>query len=120
MKMKTMASLILLSAACVTPANANFFHNPVTGMNLNVGSAPNPKPEDLRAIGDARYAFDSRAAEPDASSGRNALQAMQGKMVFSPRGENLGVVLAVDDLDKVILIGTPSGMHITVSAQILN
>ena len=120
MKMKTMASLILLSASCVPPAHANFFHNPGTGMNLNVGSAPNPKPEDLRAIGDARYAFDARADVNAASSSRNSLHAMQGKMVFGPHGEDLGVVVAVDDLDRVILIGTPSGMHVTVSAQVLN
>jgi outer membrane protein OmpA-like peptidoglycan-associated protein len=46
---KTILSLLLLSAAiAVTPASANYFSNPRIGMNLNVGSAPNPKPADLR------------------------------------------------------------------------
>ena len=47
---KTLQSLLLLSAAliCVTPASANYFSNPRTGINLNIGSAPNPTPADLR------------------------------------------------------------------------
>ena len=36
--------LLLLSAALASPASANFFSNPRTGLNLNVGSAPNPVP----------------------------------------------------------------------------
>src|SRR5262245_17649309 len=36
--------LLLLSAALASPASANFFSNPRTGLNLNVGSAPNPAP----------------------------------------------------------------------------
>jgi hypothetical protein len=40
--------LLLVSAAFVSPAYANYFSNPVTGVNLNVGSAPNPTPEDIR------------------------------------------------------------------------
>jgi hypothetical protein len=120
MKMKTMAPLILLSAIFVAPASANFFHNPVTGVSLNVGSAPNPKPEDLRAIGDASYAFDARSDTKGTNTGPNSLHPMQGKMVFGPHAENLGVVMAVDDLDNVVLLGTPSGMHVTVSAQVLS
>jgi outer membrane protein OmpA-like peptidoglycan-associated protein len=46
---KTILSLLLLSAAvCVTPASANYFSNPRLGMNLNIGSAPNPTPADIR------------------------------------------------------------------------
>jgi len=56
MKTKTMLSLLLLSAVCATPASANFFSNPRLNMMLNVGSAPNPTPQQLRAIGDSRYA----------------------------------------------------------------
>ena len=42
---KTILSLLLLSAALgVAPASANYFSNPSIGMNLNVGSAPNPTP----------------------------------------------------------------------------
>ncbi|HMI95992.1 MAG TPA: OmpA family protein [Micropepsaceae bacterium] len=48
---KTIISLLLLSAAVsVTPASANWFSNPRLGINLNVGSAPNPKPADLEAL----------------------------------------------------------------------
>jgi len=42
---RTLISLLLLSAAvCVTPASANYFSNARLGVNLNIGSAPNPKP----------------------------------------------------------------------------
>ena len=41
---KTLISLLLISTVCATPALANYFSNPRTGINLNVGSAPNPKP----------------------------------------------------------------------------
>ncbi len=42
-------SLLLLSAVvCVTPASANYFSHPELGTNLNIGSAPNPTPADLR------------------------------------------------------------------------
>lgn len=47
---KAILSVLLLSAVCAVPAQANWFSNPRLGVNLNVGSAPNPKPEDLRAI----------------------------------------------------------------------
>jgi len=48
---KAIIPLLLLSAAvCATPASANWFSNPRLGVNLNVGSAPNPKPADLEAI----------------------------------------------------------------------
>jgi hypothetical protein len=40
--------LLLLSAAFVTPAYANYFANPQMGVNLNIGSAPNPRPNDIR------------------------------------------------------------------------
>jgi outer membrane protein OmpA-like peptidoglycan-associated protein len=47
---KTFLSLLLFSAAvCVTPASANYFSNPHIGMNLNIGSAPNPMPAQIRA-----------------------------------------------------------------------
>ena len=44
---RTILSLLLLSAA-ITPAAANYFSNPHIGMNLNIGSAPNPTPAQLR------------------------------------------------------------------------
>jgi len=41
-------SLLLASATLVTPAYANYFANPALGISLNVGSAPNPTPNDIR------------------------------------------------------------------------
>ena len=41
-------SLLFISAAAATPSFANYFANPYTGLNLNVGSAPSPTPRDLR------------------------------------------------------------------------
>jgi hypothetical protein len=40
-------------------------------------------------------------------------------MVVGPAGENIGVIIAVDDLDKVVLIETPLAMHVVVSADVL-
>jgi hypothetical protein len=45
---KFVMPLLLLSAAFVTPAYANYFANPQMGVNLNIGSAPNPTPNDIR------------------------------------------------------------------------
>lgn len=53
MKMKVLVSALLISAAtvaAVTPANANWFHNKYLGISRNVGSAPNPTPEDVRQM----------------------------------------------------------------------
>ena len=47
---KTLISLLLISTVCATPAFANYFSNPRTGINLNIGSAPNPKPTPKPAI----------------------------------------------------------------------
>ena len=53
---KTLVSLLLLSAAvCVTPASANYFSNVRLGVNLNIGSAPNPKPASRPFIVEAPY-----------------------------------------------------------------
>lgn len=49
MKTTRILALLLVSGALATPAYANWFHNPAIGINLNIGSAPNPTPEDLRA-----------------------------------------------------------------------
>jgi len=48
MKTKLIFPLLFVSAAFIMPASANWFHNPYTGVNLNVGSAPNPTPADIR------------------------------------------------------------------------
>ena len=51
---KAILSVLLLSAVCASPASANYFSNPIIGMNLNVGSAPNPTPMQLRLLGKSR------------------------------------------------------------------
>jgi hypothetical protein len=50
MKIGLILPLLLVTAASVTPASANWFSNPATGINRNIGSAPNPTPEDLREM----------------------------------------------------------------------
>lgn len=47
---KTIVPLLLLSALMATPASANYFSNPQANVNLNIGSAPNPKPSDYRTV----------------------------------------------------------------------
>lgn len=43
---KATLSVLFLSVALTSPASANYFANPRTGLNLNVGSAPNPFPRE--------------------------------------------------------------------------
>jgi hypothetical protein len=50
MKTRLMLPLLLAATAFALPASANWFHNPQLGINLNVGSAPNPTPADLRQM----------------------------------------------------------------------
>ena len=42
--------LVVMSAAVVTSAQANYFRDPSAGIFRNLGSAPNPTPDDLRGI----------------------------------------------------------------------
>lgn len=51
---KAILSVLLLSAVCASPASANYFSNPITGTTLNIGSAPNPTPSQLRLLGESR------------------------------------------------------------------
>jgi hypothetical protein len=48
MNSRIMLPLLLLSAAVITPASANWFSNPFFGINRNIGSAPSPTPEQVR------------------------------------------------------------------------
>jgi hypothetical protein len=50
MKFRMMLPLLLVSTVFVAPASANWFHNPYENINRNVGSAPNPTPQDLREM----------------------------------------------------------------------
>ena len=48
MKTTIAFSALFILAASATPSLANYFHNPLTGLSRNIGSAPNPKPRDIR------------------------------------------------------------------------
>jgi hypothetical protein len=47
MRAKMILSVLSLSAACASPTLANYFHNPSTNLNWNIGSAPSPTPRDI-------------------------------------------------------------------------
>jgi hypothetical protein len=49
MKTRMFLPVLLLTAVFVSPASANWFHNPSWNLNLNLGSAPSPTPDDIRA-----------------------------------------------------------------------
>jgi hypothetical protein len=125
MRPKTLAlSLLLASAAAVTPAFANWFSNPVTNTMLNVGSAPSPTPEQLRAIGDSNYAprpytgpysGEFEGAPPPYSD----LTMFEGKSVFSGNGTRLGYVLAVDNGTQTIDLQTPGGIAVAMPADLV-
>jgi TonB family protein len=61
--------LALLSAALATPAYANWFFDPISGIARNVGSAPNPTPQDLRQNRSAAYPLISRARNEQGTVG---------------------------------------------------
>jgi hypothetical protein len=42
-------SVFVLSVMFVSPASANWFANPSIGINLQIGSAPNPTPDQVRS-----------------------------------------------------------------------
>ena len=48
MKTRLILPTILVSLVFVSPALGNWFSNPEWNINLHVGSAPNPTPDDIR------------------------------------------------------------------------
>ena len=98
---------------------------------LNVGSAPNPTPADLRAIGDAKfavaYATEPRAAQtqiivmPEIVQTMNAAQLtrLEGRPVSGAHGERLGYILAVDQGTRMIELQTPKGIAVAMPASLL-
>ena len=48
MKTVIALSVLFISTASVTPSLANYFHNPYTNVNRNIGSVPSPTPRDIR------------------------------------------------------------------------
>jgi len=49
MKARILLPMLLLTAVFVSPASANWFANPSWGINLQLGSAPSPTPDDVRS-----------------------------------------------------------------------
>ena len=50
MKTRILLPGLLLSAGVVSPASANWFSNPGVGINMNIGSAASPTPDDIRQM----------------------------------------------------------------------
>ena len=128
----TMMSLLLLSAVFITPASANWFSNPKTNTMLNVGSAPNPTPADLRAIGESKFAIAYTTASPVPTQSQAAilpdydqpmsnaqLTKMEGRPVFGSHGERLGYILAVDLGSQLIDLQTPRGIAVAMPASLM-
>jgi hypothetical protein len=68
--MKTITTALLSLMVCAAPASANYFFNSQWGTMLNVGSAPNPTPDQLRAIGDSNRGGDVRRSDRPVSTRR--------------------------------------------------
>ncbi len=111
MKKMTLTTLLLLSAVMVSPASANWFSRPDLGVQLNVGSAPNPTPNDLRALY-ANYPG-TRYSQAD------VLRSMTGKVVYGANGEELGYILAVDERARLASLQLPTGIAVTIETGML-
>jgi hypothetical protein len=115
MKKITLATLLLLSAAAmVTPASANWFFRPGAGVSLNVGSAPNPTPNDLRILyGPNRFSmYPTRI-------GIDVLRDMTGKSVYGENGEFLGMIASVDERSRLAELQLTDGRSVAVDANML-
>jgi len=110
-KKMTLTALLLLSAVMVTPASANWFSRPDLGVQLNVGSAPNPTPNDLRALY-SNYPG-TRYSEAD------VLRSMIGKVVYGENGEELGYIAGVDERARLASLRLPTGTSVTIETAML-
>jgi len=144
---KTMISLLAAAAICASPAYANWFSNPRTGINLNIGSAPNPTPANLRGFGsviphssdhygeparlraDSYYqqtystfqtpvAYDSSTIVHRMSDAQ--MTALEGKPVIGAHGARLGYILAVDHGSRMAEIQTRSGIGVAIPTTLLS
>jgi hypothetical protein len=66
---KRIGLVLLFVAGSTMPVSANWFANPYLGINRNIGSAPNPTPQQLRqerSVEDQIFAYDNarRAQNP--------------------------------------------------------
>jgi hypothetical protein len=115
MKKTGITTLLLLAAvAATTPASANWFFRPGAGVSLNVGSAPNPTPNDLRILyGPNRYSvYPTRISVA-------VLRDMTGKTVYGEDGERLGMIATVDEVSRLAELQLADGRSIAVDANLL-
>ncbi|HYL76629.1 MAG TPA: hypothetical protein VEU96_20615 [Bryobacteraceae bacterium] len=92
MRARILALFLLPLAATATPATANWFSYPSLGVNLNIGSAPNPTPAQLRQERSGPIAFTKKdkafqtvgVASPQ-SNQRNAIPVPREKPIPEPK-----------------------------------
>jgi hypothetical protein len=114
MNKSALITLLLATAAISAPASANWFSRPEAGITLNVGSAPNPTPAQLRALyGPSRYGVYATRISID------RLSDMEGKMVYGENGELLGVVATVDLTAGLIDLHLTTGEAVALDAGVL-
>ena len=112
MKKTTLATVLLLSAVMAAPASANWFFRPDVGISLNVGSAPNPTPNDLRILyGPLRYGVTRISVD--------VMRDMIGKSVYGENGEHLGMIASVDTQHRLVELQMPNGRSVAVDANFL-
>jgi hypothetical protein len=109
MKTRNWMAVGLLAVVRATPAAANYFSNPMTNMMLNVGSAPSPTPEQLRLIGDS--VFTAQVSGPLTAAD------MIGKNVYGKSREFLGKITAVDEVNRLADMQTPTGVVVALSTH---
>jgi hypothetical protein len=102
MRIVTMGSLLLLSVVSAVPASANYFFNSYWGTTLNVGSAPNPTPAQLRAIGDSRWA---RAQQNNQTRVGSASVAPATAFVAPPTPTVAPITASVVTTSPIAIIG---------------
>jgi hypothetical protein len=114
MKKTNITALLLLSAVLATPASANWFFRPDIGVSLNVGSAPNPTPNDLRALyGPTRYGlYPTRISAA-------VLRDMMGKSLYGENGEHLGMIASVDARSRLVELQLLDGRSVAIHAGLL-
>ncbi len=112
---KTIMSILLLSAVVATPAAANWFSRPSAGINLNVGSAPNPTPYDLRIVEGYAVLRAPQVITVDVLRDMD----MEGKAVIGQNGEMLGTILTVDEGAQLAEVQLPTDVAVAVEARLL-
>ena len=134
---KTLMSVLLLSAVSMAPAYANWFSNSRTNTMMNIGSAPNPTPADLRRIGDStasngvafasvpqerpvveRVAYVTPKTNLDVPA-KAGLRRLEGKTVYGAHGARLGSILTVNLNDRLADVQLPGGIAVAMPASLL-